>query len=81
MTPEPCGRISGQQDRVAGLVERRILERKVICREGARRTFAMHPAFLVVHDFAARDVVADEIHQLTARAGNDFLERFEHRAG
>jgi hypothetical protein len=74
-----CGRIARQQDRMAGLVERRVFEREVIRRIGACRAFTMYPSFLIVHDFAARNVVADEIHELATSAGNDFLERFKHK--
>jgi hypothetical protein len=53
-------------------------------RKRARRTLAMHPAFAlesavaVRQQLAARDVVADVIHQRTFHAGNHFLERLEH---
>jgi len=62
--------------RIGAAVGQYVLEREVIGREDALRTFAMHPAFLISHDLAARNVVADEIHQLALGAGNDLLERF-----
>src|SRR5258706_15356248 len=54
------------------------------CREGARRTFAMHPAFprettmTVRQQLFLGNVVTDEIDQRTLHAWDHFLKRFEH---
>lgn len=70
--------ISRQQDRVAGGGEGRLFERMVAAGEGTRGAFAVDPGELVVHDFLTRDVVADEVHELPFRAGEDLLEGFQH---
>jgi hypothetical protein len=70
-------RVAREQDRVAGLIERRVLERVVLGRECAGRTLAVHPRGLFVHDLLASDVVADEVHKLANCAGQNFLKRVE----
>ena len=63
---------------MAGRFERRALQSGVAGGEGAGCAFAVDPGEFVVHDFLPRDVVADEIDQRAGRAGEDFLEGFEH---
>jgi len=38
----------------------------------------VHPAFLVFHELATHDVVADVVHERAFHTGNDFLKGFEH---
>jgi hypothetical protein len=71
-------RISGQQDRVAGVGEGRVFERVVAAGEGTRGPFAVNPGELVIDDFLTRDVVADEVHELAGRSWQHFLEGLQH---
>ena len=69
---------------MTGRGEQRVLQRRMTRRKRARRTLSVNPSYTVEapvpvrKDLAARDVVADVIHQRPFHAGNHFLERFEH---
>src|SRR5688500_11393163 len=43
-----------------------------------RRTLAMHPGFPVLDDLSSRNVVADEVHELSFRSRDDLLKCLEH---
>ncbi len=72
-------RIAGQQNRVARLGERRSFS--AWCPPGNARVAPLRctQAGVVIDNFLARNVVADEIHQLPRRSRDDLLERFEHQ--
>ena len=72
-------RISWQENRVPGFGKRRPRQRVMPARHGTRRTFAVDPRFLILHDFLTRDVVTDEINQPPGHAGQHFLEGFQHQ--
>ena len=74
----PGAGIARQQDRMARLVERRVLKRMVAGGKGPRGALAMHPGHLVVHYLLPGDVVADEINQFALDPRKNLLKCFQN---
>ncbi len=81
----PRLRVPGEKNRMAGLRERRVGQRRMMRGKRACRSFAMHPTEFRVSSFEFReggflagDVVRDEVDEVAFCAGEDFLEGFEN---
>ena len=60
------------------LVVPRLPQRVVTRGKRTRRALAMHPGEVAIHNFLPRDVVTDEIHQLSIGTRKYFLKSLEH---
>jgi hypothetical protein len=70
--------ISRQEDGMSGCMEGGVLEGKMTSGEGTGCALSVHPLGDSVDDFFSRDVMADEVNQLTFAPGEDFLKSLEN---